>query len=117
MTSFINGLSSSKVELNVTGQELNTTRVEHDIVKKFCGLPPGAPEAAIERLSELPQKKQLIRLNWDKEKGNELFRQAKYDAAISKYKDALHHVITFDLPIRGAVCERYKSLEWVGRTT
>ena len=96
-----------------TGNELRTNRVERDAVKTLRTLPASIREQAIDSYPGSKERKQLIRLNWDKDQGNDLFRQSKYEAAISKYKESIRHVLAFDPPIRDATCERYKSLAWV----
>lgn len=96
-----------------TGNELYTNRVERDAVKTLRTLPASIREQSIDSYPGSEERKQLIRLNWDKDQGNDLFRQNKYEAAISKYKEAIRHVFAFDPPIRDATCKRYKSLAWV----
>ena len=93
--------------------ELETDRIERDAVKMLRTVHPSLRESMIDSFPGSKKKKQLIRLNWDKDQGNDLFRQNKYGTAILKYKEAIRHVLSFDPPIHDATCERYRNLALV----
>ena len=106
--------------LDTTGLTLETYRPDRDLLqylsKSERTIPANVLEDLVEGLPGPPQRRQLLRLNWARDKGDTLFQEGRYEAAMLKYKEAIRHLLTFDIPTSDSSCDAYMGLAWVRYT-